>query len=163
MRGHLFFYTSFNVYQNDTIFISHDSTKLLHFSYQINWNKIRVKSRYLQFILMATECFTGEDTLLFCAWQVKRTPLSDLLRSLRMTLEVTVEPEETSEVDDKGRPDQNQRTWGIGRPEIKEEMNNTMETKLISLRSNIFRTFNVQYSRDNKQYFENVSKIKVSS
>ena len=47
---------------------------------------------------------------------MSKTPLSDLLRSLRITLDVTVEPEETSDVEDNGRPDQNHWTLGLGRP-----------------------------------------------
>lgn len=75
---------------------------------------------YLQFILRATECLTGVETLLFWAWQVSRTPLSVRFNSLRITLEVTVDPDETSELEDNGSPDQNQRTRGLGRPKTKE-------------------------------------------
>jgi hypothetical protein len=34
-----------------------------------------------------------------------------------MTFEVTVEPEDTSDVDERGNPDQNHATSGLGRPE----------------------------------------------
>lgn len=38
-----------------------------------------------------------------------------------MMFEVTVEPEETSELDDKGMPDQYHWTWGLGRPAKKKK------------------------------------------
>ena len=53
---------------------------------------------YLQFISRATECLTGVETLLFLAKQVSNAPLSSRCRSLKTTVEVTVEPEDTSEV-----------------------------------------------------------------
>ena len=56
------------------------------------------KIRYLQFISRATECLTGVDTLLFFAKQVSNAPLSSRCKSLKMTVEVTVEPDDTSEV-----------------------------------------------------------------
>ncbi len=72
--------------------------------------------RFVQFMLMATECLTGVEMLLFEASQVSRTPLSDLLRSVRITVEVTVEPDETSDEVRSGSPDQNHLTSGFGRP-----------------------------------------------
>ena len=47
---------------------------------------------------------------------MSKTPLSERLRSLRITLDVTVDPDETSDVEDNGRPDQNHWTLGLGRP-----------------------------------------------
>ena len=38
-----------------------------------------------------------------------------------MTLEVTVEPDETSELERRGRPDQNHLTRGLGRPASKDQ------------------------------------------
>ena len=73
----------------------------------------------LQFIVTTTECLTGVDILLFWASHVSKIPSSDLLSPVNITLEVTVDPEDTSEAEAKGRPDQNHFTWGLGRPETK--------------------------------------------
>ena len=67
---------------------------------------IEMKSIYSQLSLMVTECWTGFDMLLFEAWHVSSSPLSVLSRSFSSTDEVTVEPDDTSEVTSwlRGRP-----------------------------------------------------------
>ena len=67
--------------------------------------------------MTTTECLAGVEILLFLASHVSKIPSSDLLSPGNITLEVTVDPEETSEAATKGRPDQNHLTWGLGRPE----------------------------------------------
>ena len=67
--------------------------------------------------MTTTECLAGVEILLFRASHVSKIPSSDLLSPGNITLEVTVDPEETSEAATKGRPDQNHLTRGLGRPE----------------------------------------------
>ena len=76
--------------------------------------------KYLQFILTTTECLTGVEILLFLASQVSKIPSSDLCKLANITLEVTVDPEETSEAGARGWPDQNHLTRGLGRPATKK-------------------------------------------
>ena len=61
------------------------------------------------------------ETLLFLAKQVSNAPLSSRCKSLKTTVEVTVEPEDTSEVSRIGWPDQTHRTIGLGRPRIENK------------------------------------------
>ena len=73
----------------------------------------------LRFISSDTECLTGFEMLLFEASQVNNRPLSVRLRLSSITVDVTVEPDETSEDVPSGSPLCCHRTRGLGRPKIK--------------------------------------------
>ena len=78
-----------------------------------------VRSCNLRFISSDTECLTGFEMLLFEASQVNNRPLSVRLRLSSITVDVTVEPDETSEDVPSGSPLCCHRTRGLGRPKIK--------------------------------------------
>ena len=82
----------------------------------INKLSVTFKIQNLRFIRSETECLTGFEMLLFEASQVNNRPLSERSRLSNITLEVTVEPDETSDDVPRGIPLCSQRTRGFGRP-----------------------------------------------
>ena len=54
--------------------------------------------------MTVTDRLTGLDMLLFDASQVSSNPLSDLSRLDKVTVEVTVDPDDTSDEAGNGRP-----------------------------------------------------------
>ena len=67
---------------------------------------------------MAADFLTGLEALLLAASQVRSEPPSVLARGPSSTLEVTVIPEETSELAERGSPLRYHRMVGLGRPEM---------------------------------------------
>ena len=60
--------------------------------------------------------------LLFEASQVNNRPLSERSRLSNITVDVTVEPDETSDAAYRGRPLCSHRTRGFGRPKNKNQI-----------------------------------------
>ena len=61
-------------------------------------------TKNLRFISMETECLTGFEMLLFEASQVNNKPLSERSSVSNITVDVTVEPDETSDAVGKEIP-----------------------------------------------------------
>ena len=70
---------------------------------------------------IVTDLLTGLETLLLFASHVTMAPLSLRLRSCKVKVEVTVEPEETSPVPCCSFPDRIHLTLGFGTPKVNEK------------------------------------------